>query len=150
MTSEVKILENANKLKKAQLRLEKEQNTERKEAISQEIELLKIKGDQLKAAQENARIQAERAIEDDRIAAIEREFQAALSLQKVRQEMIRLEKGSSDALRLSTNLIERNLAFEQALLETRRQIAITRIREPEVLAATFSPRQRRPTAGAQR
>ena len=137
-TAEVKILENTNKINKANLRLEKEQNEERRVAIKQELDLLKIKGQQLQAAQENARIQAERAIEDDRIAAIEREFQAALSLQKVRQEMIRLERGSSDALRLSTNLIEKNLAFEKALLETRREIAIARIREPEVLAATLS------------
>ena len=132
-TAEVKIQENANKLQKAQLRLQKEENEERKAAINQEIEILKLKGQQLKAAQENARIQAERAIEDDRDAAIAREVQAVFSLRKAREEIIRLEKGSSDALRLSTNYIETNLELQQGLLQVEREKAQARITEPEVL-----------------
>ena len=132
-TAEVKIQENANKLKKAQLRLQKEENEERRAGIEQEIEILRLKGAQLKAAQENARIQAERRIEDDRDAALAREVQAVFSLRKNREEMIRLERGSADALRLSTNYIESNLALQQKLLQIERDKAIERIKEPEVL-----------------
>ena len=130
--AQVAIQENINKLQKAQLRRTKEENPERQAALDQEIKILKIKQGQLRAAQDNARIQAERAIERDLASNLIARKQTEKQLLDVQQKSYSLRNTAKADYEFAQLALSAQLSLDKQILEEERKQALVGVTEDNV------------------